>query len=186
MKTRLFLLVLVLQTLLLLGLAGREEFRLRHGTVVRLETVPVDPRDLLRGDYVILSYRISSLRRDLFVTAVTNNLPAGTPVYVTLKKSGEFYEAVRASLEAGESTAMQPVLLGKVTYGWWPDSGNRNANETVRVEYGLERYYVREGTGGPRGKLTVDVSVPPSGHGVIKQVYVGGVPYAEAMRDVAR
>ena len=32
---------------------------LRTGTDVTLQTRPVDPRDLLRGDYVTLSYEIS-------------------------------------------------------------------------------------------------------------------------------
>ncbi len=45
------------------------------------------------------------------------------------------------------------------------------------------RYYVAEGTGNPRGKLTVDVAVPASGQARIKQVYVDGKPYAEAMRS---
>ena len=39
-----------------------------------------------------------------------------------------------------------------------------------------------EGTGNPTGKLTVQVAVPASGQGVIKQVVVDGVPYAKAMQ----
>jgi GDYXXLXY protein len=34
---------------------------LREGTEVTLQTRPVDPRDLLRGDYVVLGYDISQL-----------------------------------------------------------------------------------------------------------------------------
>jgi len=34
---------------------------LREGTEVTLQTRPVDPRDFLRGDYVVLSYDISSV-----------------------------------------------------------------------------------------------------------------------------
>jgi uncharacterized membrane-anchored protein len=34
---------------------------LRDGTEVTLQTRPVDPRDLLRGDYVVLRYDISQL-----------------------------------------------------------------------------------------------------------------------------
>lgn len=48
--------------------------------------------------------------------------------------------------------------------------------------YGLERYYVREGTGNPRGKLTVEAVVPASGQARIKQVFVDGKPYAKAMK----
>jgi uncharacterized membrane-anchored protein len=60
---------------------------------------------------------------------------------------------------------------------WWGGSSS------VRVEYGLERYYVREGTGNPRGKLTVQAAVPKSGRATIKQVFVDGKPYAEAMSE---
>jgi uncharacterized membrane-anchored protein len=56
----------------------------------------------------------------------------------------------------------------------------------VHVEYGLERYYVREGTGNPRGKITVQAAVPDSGQAQIKQVFVDGKPYGEAMKGVAR
>jgi uncharacterized membrane-anchored protein len=52
----------------------------------------------------------------------------------------------------------------------------------VRVNYGLERFYVREGTGNPSGKLTVDVAIPRSGKGIIREVYLDGVKYAEAMK----
>ena len=54
------------------------------------------------------------------------------------------------------------------------------------MEYGLERYYVREGTGNPVGKLTVQAAVPDSGLAKIKAVFVDGKPYAEVMKKVAR
>jgi uncharacterized membrane-anchored protein len=37
---------------------------LSRGAEIRLPVVPVDPRDFLRGDYVILSYPISQIRSD--------------------------------------------------------------------------------------------------------------------------
>lgn len=38
-----------------------KEYTLRTGTEVILKTEPVDPRDLFRGDYVVLNYEISTL-----------------------------------------------------------------------------------------------------------------------------
>jgi hypothetical protein len=38
----------------------------------------------------------------------------------------------------------------------------------------------------PRGKLTVEAAVPRSGHAAIKQVFVDGKPYADAMKDAGR
>ncbi len=179
MNTRLRLLALVvgLQVLWIIGTATFQESLLSRGTIVRLETAPVDPRDLLRGDYVILSYKISRLSPNLFADGATNQFQSGDPVYVKLEKQGELHQAVLASFEPIYPDDAHPVLRGTVHLPQ-PIPGQRE----VPVEYGLERYYVREGTGNPTGKLTVDVAVSPSGKGIIQQVYVDGRPYAEAMR----
>jgi uncharacterized membrane-anchored protein len=56
----------------------------------------------------------------------------------------------------------------------------------VRTEYGLERFYVREGTGQPHGTLTVEAAVPPSGNAIIRQVFIDGRPYVEVMKTQTR
>ncbi|MSU71171.1 MAG: DUF2157 domain-containing protein [Opitutus sp.] len=48
-----------LQVALLVGWVGYHEWNRTTAPTILLETVPVDPRDLLRGDYMILSYKIS-------------------------------------------------------------------------------------------------------------------------------
>lgn len=179
MKTKLLSLVVGLQVLWVIGTVIVQETKLSEGTVVRLETRPVDPRDLLRGDYVILNYELSTLNANLFPEGLTNRAPDGTPVYVKLERQGEFHQPTEASFNPLTADADHPVLRGTVegTWSWTP---NNPAN--VRVNYGLERFYVREGTGNPRGKLTVDVAVPSSGKGIIREVYLDGVTYAEAMK----
>lgn len=149
-----------------------------------LETIPVDPRDLLRGDFVILNYPISRLDAKLFRPEITNAPDAGTRVYVTLTPVGEYHLAQSASFNP-PAPGSGLTLEGTVQ----PDrfSGPRSSEPlSVEVEYGLERYYVREGTGNPSGKLTVLVAIPRSGQGVIKEVYLDGQPYAEVMQDQAR
>jgi uncharacterized membrane-anchored protein len=47
------------QVLFLVGMIAERAAPLRSGRTVLLRVVPVDPRDLLRGDYVTLSYEIS-------------------------------------------------------------------------------------------------------------------------------
>ncbi len=179
MKTKLFSLVVGLQVLWVIATVVVQEAKLSQGTVVRLETRPVDPRDLLRGDYVILNYEISTLNAILFKEGLTNRAPDGTPVYVKLERQGDFHLAIEASFSPLTADANHPVLRGTVesTWTWTP---NNPAN--VRVNYGLERFYVREGTGNPRGKLTVDVAIPSSGKGIIREVFLDGVKYAEAMK----
>jgi uncharacterized membrane-anchored protein len=185
MKAKLFVLVVALQTAWVVATVAVQEYGLRRGAVVLLETAPVDPRDLLRGDYVILNYPISTVPMGVFAEGITNQPPDGTPIFVRLEQRGRFHEIETASLTSMESEKDHPVLKGKVSSSWfW--SGLDGTNATVRVEYGLERFYVREGTGNPTGKLTVEAAIPPSGNAVIKQVYLDGKPYAEAMAEHGR
>jgi uncharacterized membrane-anchored protein len=182
MKTKLLMLVLALQSAWILGTSLTQELALRHGQIVLLETRPVDPRDLLRGDYVTLGYKIGDVLTNLFTPALTGTLSSGQTVYVALAQRGGFHEVVRASLEPLVAGQGEIILKGRNDFRrWWSSQTN-----SVHVEYGLERYYVREGTGNPRGKLTVQAAVPASGNAVIKQVFVDGKPYAEAMKDNAR
>jgi uncharacterized membrane-anchored protein len=175
MNRKHFLLVLAAQTALLLALIAQQEYRLAAPTTVLLETAPVDPRDLLRGDYVILNYKISRLATTLWDTKPAGKLSPGLPVFVSLEQRGQFHEAVLLSATRPEPQPNRVLIQGRILESW-------NA-EQVRVEYGLERYYVEEGTGNPRGKLTVQVAVGAEGKPVIKQVFIDGKPYAEAMRQ---
>lgn len=185
MKTKLLIALIALQASWVVGTVAVQEARLRSGIQVLLETVPVDPRDLLRGDYVILRYKISTLSESLFAIGLTNDALAGTAVYVKLEKRGLFHEPQAASFTPLEADALHPVLRGRVAARSWWNSENQT-NRNIPVEYGLERFYVREGTGNPSGKLTAEVSVPQSGNAVIRQLYLAGRPYAEAMKSEAR
>jgi uncharacterized membrane-anchored protein len=181
MKLKILILILALQTAWILGTSFVQERGLASGRLVLLETRPVDPRDLLRGDYVILNYNISDVPLALFSPPQTNGLPPGQTVYVALEPRGQFHEVVRAATDPITPSGDQVVLKGR-TQSWW----GRTTGTAAHLEYGLERYYVREGSGNPRGKLTVQVAVSDSGSGSIKQVFVDGRPYAEAMRGTPR
>src|SRR5215510_13928234 len=104
MKLKILILVLALQSAWVVATALKQEYALSHGRTILLETEPVDPRDLLSGDYVILNYKISNVPFGLFSPVLTNDLPQGKPVYVVLEQHGTFYEAVRAS-----ASPMQPA-----------------------------------------------------------------------------
>ena len=101
MKFKLFILVLALQSAWLLGSAAVQEHALAGGQIILLETARVDPRDLLRGDYLILNYRISDVPTNLFSPPVTKDLPAGTTVFVAVAPgTNQFYEITRAGTQA--------------------------------------------------------------------------------------
>jgi uncharacterized membrane-anchored protein len=178
MKLKLFILVLALQTAWLLAIVVMQEFALAHGKVILLETQRIDPRDMLRGDYLILNYKISDVPGKLFSSPVKNDLAPGTKIFVALAPgTNQFYEITRASTNAFAPTANEILLKGKSANRWW------NATNSVHVTYGIENYFVAEGTGNPTGKLTVQVIVPASGHPKIAQVFVDGKPYAEVMKQ---
>ncbi|MGD0252608.1 MAG: GDYXXLXY domain-containing protein [Verrucomicrobiota bacterium] len=179
MKLKLFILVLALQSAWLLGAAAMQEHALANGKIILLETARVDPRDLLRGDYLMLNYKISDVPVNSFSPPVEKNLPYGTKVFVALAPgTNQFYEVTRAGTNEFVPSANEILLRGKSDRRWW------NTN-SIHVKYGIENYYVAEGTGNPTGKLTVQAVVPVSGHPKIKEVFVDGKPYAGAMKNEA-
>lgn len=182
MKLKLFLLVLALQGAWILGTTLVQERALAQGRPILLETRPVDPRDPLRGDYVTLNYKISDVPANLFSPPIADALPDGRMVYVVVAPRGQFYEVVRASTGSFPPAGDEILLKGRSEHRLW---GGRQPM-AVHVEYGLERYYVREGTGNPRGKVTVQAVVSASGQARIKEVFVDGKPYAEAMKEAGR
>src|SRR5439155_4181677 len=129
-----------LQCTWIFGTTFVQERALRVGQIVLLETQPVDPRDLLRGDYVILNYKISDVSANLFSPALPKPLPDGTTVYVALAPRGQFHEILRASTEPLTPAPGEVVMRGRSgSRRWW----GGQAQSSARVEYGLERYYVR-------------------------------------------
>jgi uncharacterized membrane-anchored protein len=92
---------------------------------VLLQVEPVDPRDLFRGDYVTLGYAVNRLP--------SGNYKAGQSVYFTLVP-----EADGRHFRAGE-LLVQPPASGMFIRGTAQGNG--------RATYGIESYYVQEGTG---------------------------------------
>ncbi len=180
LKYKLLFLVLALQAAWILGTTFFQESLLRNGKLVLLETRPVDPRDLLRGDYLILNYKISDVPLRLFTPGTTNAPPGGETIYVLLEPKGPFHEVVQASTKPLMPNTSQVLLKGRSTK-WW-NLRSWDGSSSVHVEYGLERYYVRENTGNPRGQITVQAAVSASGQALIRRVFIDGKPYADAIK----
>ncbi|MCJ8239298.1 GDYXXLXY domain-containing protein [Peteryoungia algae] len=150
---------------------------LRSGTEVLLKTAPVDPRDLLRGDYVILTYDISTIP----TTSIAGARPeAGSPaqINVRLKPGPDGYWIVseasfdRLSVEAGSVVLVsQPMAIND----WeWSNAGN------LTVAYGIENFYVPEGEGKPiedgrnQGRVSVAARVSDDGQAQIRALMLDG------------
>lgn len=106
------------------------------GSTIYLETRPVDPRALFRGDYVTLAYVVgqTASRHDLAVSPETT----GRPVYVTVttERPAEF---VAAGLERPDLENGQACLTGRLRR-----SGNSHTLDFPQIA----QYFVPEGEGG--------------------------------------
>ena len=177
MKLKLLVLVLALQTAWLLATVANQEFALSHGKIILLETHLVGPYDMLRGDYLILNYKISDVPATLFVPPVKNDLVPGTKIFVALALgTNQFYEITRVSTNEFTPAPDEVLMRGRSDYRL------RNATNSIHLTYGIENYFVPEGSGNPLGKLTVQAIVPASGRARIKNVFLNGKPFTQAMK----
>ncbi len=155
MKSKALYLLLVIQLVGLVGLYAWHESGRSQPTVM-LRTQPVDPRDLLRGDYIILSYDISTLPSEF-----RQENREGTEVYVLLKDDAGFAVVDRVS-------------------EWAPGDGSlfiRGRIRGQRIEYDLEKFFVPEGKGNPPLPITVEVAIRPDGRAQIKRLFSEGNPW---------
>ena len=173
--------ILVQCVLLVLMVADRMQI-LREGREVTLQTQPVDPRDLLRGDYVVLRYDISQLPAGAL--AGQSSAERNPIVFVKLAPNvAGVYEAVSVHAAPVAVTAPEILIRGRVTYSC--GSTNRTFCDKLTIRYGLESYFVPEGEGRKleqarnQQKLRVVAAVLPSGRAAIKRLLLDGEPVYE-------
>ena len=153
---------------------------LKNGHEIRLAVVPVDPRDLLRGDYVVLSYGISLL--DNGQLGGDDTFANGDTIYVALTQSDATWKATAITHAPPQSGTWIRGAVTDVGFGG-QDCGKEC--RTYRVEYDIERFFVPEGTGREletlrNGQhLAVDVALGPDGRAALKRLLVDGAPRYE-------
>ena len=155
----LFFAVVAVQVIGLVVFASVRQVALSQGREVTLQTVPVDPRSLLQGDYAILDYEVADVPRWL------DDRPAGSAVYVILHECGNVWCASRHDTRRPDSGEV--YIRGTV-------------NERGRLDFGIGTFFVPEGTGHiveNARDVKVVVSLSSSGNAVIKQVLVDGRPF---------
>ena len=102
-----------------------------YGTRVILATEPVDPRSLLRGDYVILDYVINSPGGQIVLPEEWETID----VYTVLSLDDTWrVESYQHSLTKPSSGTFIKWQLAWQPYKW------RN-----QIDYGIEQYFVPEG-----------------------------------------
>ncbi|NMA45091.1 MAG: GDYXXLXY domain-containing protein [Lentisphaerae bacterium] len=175
--------IILAQVALLLVMAIGRERIVRHGERVWLKTSPVDPRDLFRGDYVVLNYEISSLPKASWSEELAawlqneanqeRSLREKT-LYVSLERGpGDVATAVKADLTPPASGLFIRGVCQPRRWGW-------SQNSLTRLHYGIESYFVEQGSGlelergRPKGiggtlrvPLEIEVAISKRGEAVI-------------------
>lgn len=171
---------LVQVALIALMVADRASI-LREGTEVTLQTSPVDPRDFLRGDYVALTYTISSLPAGALLGQPSSG--RGTQVFVKLAPNAEgFHQAVSVHAEPVAVTPPERLIRGKVIGGANCGDTNRLFCDRLTIKYGIESYFVPQNEGFEiekarnRRSVSVVAAVTPSGRAAIKRLLIDGKP----------
>ena len=128
------------------NIAGRASV-LRNGQEVLLKVLPVDPRDLLRGDYVRLGYDIATIPAALFLPPVSGDGDydeRGIWVILHKQEDGPFV----ARWAAFDREALPALEAGEVMVRGVAE-GRPSAAGSAAVSYGIERFYLPEGKGKP-------------------------------------
>ena len=170
--------VAVAQTGVLAAMVFDRVTLLQSGREITLPIVPVDPRDLFRGEYVRLGYEINSVPSLLLVGPA----PArNQPFYVTIEKNplgGWTPVRVTAALPR-ENNPDRIVLKGR---------SRPSFPTSTRVTYGIESYFVPEGQGrrleelARQMKMAARIAVDAKGNAAIKALIIDGtVQYEEPL-----
>ncbi|MFH0888649.1 MAG: GDYXXLXY domain-containing protein [Planctomycetota bacterium] len=177
--------IVLLEVLFLLGIFVRYRYALANGVSVLLKVMPVDPRDLLRGDYVILSYEISSINLSK-IENKAGNLSCWDTVYVRLERGEKFWNAVAIDKSFHTTNNSEVWLKGRVITSDYTLRATHSASgakdSLIGIDYGIEEFFVPEGEGRMierernNKNVSIEIRVTKSGLGLIKQIYVNDQP----------
>lgn len=164
-----FLICVGIPLLILAGMTVTPLMTLMVGQEIMIKTMPVDPRDVYRGDYVVLNYEINEIPIDrvpaLFKDEEQSYRLRWKPLYVLMKKEGEYYTVDRAAFE---KPAEGIYLKAYFQHHIWPQTAVYQGQQNItgiRVTYNLDQYFLPENTGtsleflSQRGQLIALVKV---------------------------
>ncbi|MBN2443696.1 MAG: GDYXXLXY domain-containing protein [Spirochaetales bacterium] len=103
------------------------EVNLATGKTIKLQLAPVDPRSLMQGDYVILNYTISRIPH-------YTPSPSESRVRVILSPDNKGIYNVKSIFSPSAFLEQDDVVVNGTFMG-------------DRIFYGIENYFVPEGTG---------------------------------------
>lgn len=165
-ERKVLLITVMAQLAILVGMIAKRTVPLMTGQTVLVRVQPVDPRDLFRGDYVILSYDFSRVSREgieglpEYERGKSWKKLEGRPVYVPLVS-----DSIPGHYRADKVTVVKPAG-GLFIKGQLERYGS--------VKYGIESYFVQEGTGRVyeqairERKLYAELAVAPDGQAALR------------------
>lgn len=173
-------LVAVLQIGLLSWSIADRALILRNGRDVLLKVQPMDPRDLLRGDYVALRYDISMVPQ-----SILEGVPADIstirdqPVFLRLKKQADgYWRPVSGRIGAPQAAPGLPDEVDiRGSLSGYSDEG-AGGSRTLQVNYQLDRFYLPEGTG-----LEIEQKMSTGAYGIVAAVASDGTPQIKALME---
>jgi uncharacterized membrane-anchored protein len=167
-ERKILLVTVVAQLAILVAMIALRAIPLVTGKTVLVRVQPVDPRDLFRGDYVILSYEFSRISPEgidgLLQGEHYPRKLEGRTVYVPLVPDPD-----GVHLRAGKATVMKPAS-GPFLRGQMQRYGS--------VQFGIESYYVQERTGRRYEQairdrhLSAELAVTSSGQAALRQLRI--------------
>ncbi len=149
---------------------------LKSGREIVLPIVPVDPRDLFKGEYVRLGYDVGSVPTRLLEGPSPRQNAA---FYVVLEKKGDgAWTPAKISRAMPQETSPDRIVLkARTLHGWRIDTSR---DGSVAVRYGIESYFLPEGRGKELEKLAREkklatlVAVDTKGNAAIKGLIIDG------------
>lgn len=156
---------------------------LKTGREITLPIVPVDPRDLFRGEYVRLGYEAGRVPARLLEGPRPSE---GAAFYVTLEKKGDTWQPMRVMRTLQQETSPERIVLkARTPYRWTAET---SADAVLNVRYGIESYFVPEGQGlrlenlAREKKMATLVAVDSGGNAAIKGLLIeGALQYEEPL-----
>ena len=171
--------------LILSGMIVGHAWPLWTGRVVTMKVIPVDPRDLFRGEYVHLDTAASQLYRD------GSKMPAST-AWSSVRPLDRVFDETRPGLIVYVQLAPAPSGdYVPVTVSRKPVPGALNLRGRARypggyylpVDYGLDAFFMQEGKGRRveeairQGRnVQMQIAIASSGHARLKTLLIDGVP----------
>ncbi|MBB3608042.1 GDYXXLXY domain-containing protein [Rhizobium sp. BK602] len=181
------MIVAALQTAVLAYMVGERAWGLRSGVEILLKTAPVDPRDLLRGDYVTLNYDISRVPISTLIVGPPKMSLNAVILSVRLKRQDDGYWGIVESSFGALDPKPDTVVLKSLPFVAYAFDGDPTdaSQAIIGVTYGIERYYVPEGQGRELeharndGRVAIAARISPDGVAHIRSLLLDGKPVYE-------